>query len=217
MISFVYFDLGGVVIDDFSGNNKWRELQHELGISASNVEAFEKLWKQYAPELCIDRDVETLVPILAKELGLQLPKDYSLLNGFVKRFYANPEIWPVVERLKLKTRVGLLTNMYPRMFEAIERKHILPDVAWDIVIDSSLELLQKPDRKLFKLAEKRARVPHDEILFVDNGSEHIKEAKAFGWQTFLYDSSNHRAAVRDLDNFLQAQEFQAQVMPASRT
>lgn len=31
MIKFIYFDVGGVVIDDFSGNDSWRELKVELG------------------------------------------------------------------------------------------------------------------------------------------------------------------------------------------
>jgi hypothetical protein len=141
MISFVYFDVGGVVIDDFSGNNKWQELQQELGIDAHNAAAFKKVWAQYAPELCLARDVETLVPILKKELGLFLPDGYSLLDGFVSRFAANHQIWPVVEEVKHQTRVGLLTNMYPGMFAAITRKNILPPVQWDEVVDSSVELL----------------------------------------------------------------------------
>jgi hypothetical protein len=29
-ISFIYFDVGGVLIQDFSGNNKWNELLSEL-------------------------------------------------------------------------------------------------------------------------------------------------------------------------------------------
>lgn len=208
MISFVYFDVGGVVIDDFYGNNKWDDLKRELGITAANQAAFEKIWSRYAAELCIDRDIETLLPILSGELGLEFPASYSLLDGFVSRFYANPGIWPVIKEVKTKAKIGLLTNMYPRMFAAIEQKHILPDVKWDVVIDSSLELLQKPDRKFFELAEKRAAVSHSEILFIDNSPEHIKEAEAFGWQTFLYDSSNHHAAAQSLGTFLRAQKFQ---------
>ena len=216
MISFVYFDVGGVVIDDFYGNNRWSELKQELGINAANQAAFEKIWARYALELCIDRDVETLLPILSKELGLQFPKDYSLLNGFVSRFYANPGIAPVIVGLKRKTKIGLLTDMYPGMFTAIERKGILPDIKWDVTVDSSIELLQKPDRKLFKLAEVKAGAPTEEILFIDNGPEHVKEAQAFGWQTFLYDSSNHPAATQQLNKFLQSQEFGTQAPTASR-
>lgn len=217
MISFVYFDVGGVVVDDFSGNNKWHALKQELGIHESNAEAFDQLWNQYTPELCIDRDVETLVPILVEKLGLTLPKDYSLLAGFVDRFYANPDIWPIITQLKRQTRVGLLTNMYPNMFEAIERRHILPGVAWDQVIDSSLVQLQKPDTMLFKLAEERAHVPHSEILFIDNGPEHIRAAATYGWQVFLYDSSDHHAAVRELANFLDTQKFRRQEAATPQT
>jgi FMN phosphatase YigB (HAD superfamily) len=217
MISFVYFDVGGVVVDDFSDNNKWQDLKQELGVNESNSAAFEALWKQYALELCIDRDVETLVPIFVKELGLKLPEGYSLLAGFVDRFYANPGIWPIIENLKSKAKVGLLTNMYPHMFAAIEKRHILPKIQWDQIVDSSLELLQKPDRKLFELAEKRAGVPHDEVLFIDNGSEHVQEAETYGWQAFFYDSSNHHAAVRELDSFLSRQEFRNPELTAFRT
>jgi FMN phosphatase YigB (HAD superfamily) len=207
MISFVYFDVGGVVIDDFYGNNKWDKLKQELGVNATNQAAFEKIWSRYALELCIDRSVDTLLPILSKELDLHFSKDYSLLNGFVSRFYANPDISPVIKDLKHKTKVGLLTNMYPGMFAAIEQKGILPDIKWDVVIDSSIELLQKPDRKLFELAERKAGVPSDEVLFIDNSSEHIKAAKAFGWQTFLYDSSNHYSSIQGLKELLAAREF----------
>lgn len=207
MISFVYLDVGGVIVDDFSDNNKWQDLKQELGVDESKSAAFDKLWNQYAPELCINRDVESLLPIFIKELGLQLPVGYSLLSGFVDRFYANREIWPIIDFLKANTKVGLLTNMYPRMFAAIEKRKILPGAQWDQIIDSSLELLQKPDRKLFELAEKRADVPHDEILFIDNAPEHVAEAESFGWQTFLYNSSNHNAAVQELDKFLRLQEF----------
>lgn len=207
MISFVYIDVGGVVVDDFSGNNKWQDLKQELGINESESAAFDKLWNKYAPEVCIDRDVESLVPIFTKELGLQLPVGYSLLSGFVDRFYANREIWPIIDYLMANTKVGLLTNMYPRMFVAIEKRKILPKAQWDQIIDSSLVLLQKPDRKLFELAEKRANAPHDEILFIDNAQEHVEEADSFGWQTFLYNSSDHHAAVQELDRFLRLQEF----------
>jgi len=208
MVSFVYFDVGGVVVDDFSGNDKWEDLKRELGINDTNSEAFEQIWKRYEPELCIGRDVETLLPIFNEKLGLKLSNNYSLLAGFVNRFEANLGIWPILDSLKSITQVGLLTNMYPNMFTAILQKQILPEVDWDQIVDSSLESLQNQIEGFSKLAEKRANVPHDEILFVDNGSKHIQEAKAFGWQTYLYDSSNHLVTVAKLKSFLEGLEFQ---------
>lgn len=203
MISFVYFDVGGVVIDDFSGNNKWQRLKDELGITDRNGVLFERLWKQYALELNTGLDTESLLEIFKKELRLQLAPDYSLLGGFVDRFQANPTIWPIIEKVEKNAKVGLLTNMYPGMFVAIKRRNIMPPVNWDVVIDSSVELLQKPDKRFFKLAEKKANAKGGEILFVDNSPGHVNAARAFGWQTYLYDSADHAKAVRGLADFLQ--------------
>lgn len=202
MISFIYFDVGGVALRDFSGNANWQRLKKELGVTAANNAAFEQLWARYSPRLCLDRNVETLLPVLAKELSLTFPKDYSLLAGFVNRFEPNPIIWPVIKKVKQKIRVGLLTNMYPGMLAAINERDLLPDVAWDVVIDSSVEQLQKPDKKLFALAQKKAGVPAGEILFIDNSADHVRAAATCGWQTFLYDASKPGLAAKQLEDFL---------------
>lgn len=204
MISFVYFDLGGVVIDDFSGNNNWQSLKKELGVTAVTDKQFDEVWARYAPELCLERDVETMLPILKQELGISVPPGYSLLDGFVDRFAANPLIWPLLKDVGRKARVGLLTNMYPHMFAAIQKRRLLPDIHWDVIVDSSVELLQKPDRRIFERAQKMAGVPASSILFIDNSAGHIIAARQAGWQTFLYDSSNHASAVHDLTDYLRS-------------
>ena len=202
MISFVYFDLGGVAICDFSATNKWNELKRDLGINDKNEKKFEEIWERYENEICVNRDVDTLVPIFHKELHLDLAKNYSfLLEGFVNRFEKNPSIWPVLQEMKKNTRLGLLTNAYPRMFEAIRKRGIQPNIEWDVLVDSSIEHLQKPDRRIFELAEKKAGVKKEEILFVENSKGHVKAAQDFGWQTFLYDSSRSEKSSKDLMMF----------------
>lgn len=47
MIKFVYFDIGGVVIEDFSGNKKWEELKQELGVSSDKFAEFDELYNKY--------------------------------------------------------------------------------------------------------------------------------------------------------------------------
>lgn len=36
MISFIYFDVGGVAMLDFSGTNKWELLKKEIGVNKTN-------------------------------------------------------------------------------------------------------------------------------------------------------------------------------------
>lgn len=181
MIEFVYFDVGGVVIKDFSGTDKWDDLRHEFRIT-------EEFWEKHY-ESKLDRG----------EISKESPIPYDkLLEGFVSRFEKNPSIWPVILAIKKHCPVGLLTNMYPGMFESIKNHGLLPNIDWTITIDSSLEKVAKPDREIFELAEKRADVKGDEILFVENTEKHIEVAKTFGWQTFLYDPSEAQKSSNEL-------------------
>jgi len=202
MISFIYFDLGGVVIDDFSGNTKWDELKTELGINETNVEKFQQLWSTYSPQLCTTLSTEDLLSILQQELNLVFRDNYSLLSGFVDRFEANPSILPVLEFAKQHARLGLLTNMYIGMFDAIQRLNILPGIEWDTVLDSSIEGLEKPDRRFFELATERADAQSGDILFIDNTQEHIDAARALGWNTYFYDANDHQASSAQLLEYL---------------
>ena len=45
--------------------------------------------------------------------------------------------------------------------------------------------LQKPEPKIFELAQKLADVRGEEILFVENTKEHTEVAKTLSWQTFI--------------------------------
>ncbi|MDB5186066.1 MAG: hypothetical protein JWL85_589, partial [Candidatus Saccharibacteria bacterium] len=132
MIKFIYFDVGGVAISDFSGTDEWSNLKAELGVTPEMDAEFMKVWYPYEHEVLVGRNIETLLPIFRQKFGLDIPEDYSLLNGFVSRFTANMPIWSIIEKVKEKNRVGLLTNMYPDMLKAIEQKGILPPVEWDV-------------------------------------------------------------------------------------
>ncbi len=198
MISFVYFDVGGVCILDFSGTNKWKDMQRDLGVTVANQALFETVWKRTRDHICIDRDVDSLLPMFTTEIGLEFPQKYSMLDDFVNRFESNPSIWLVIEKIRKVSRIGLLTNMYPRLFDAIQKRGILPPISWDVVIDSSVVKYQKPDKHIFEIAERQAKTSKESILFVENNVEHIRAAQNFGWQTFLYDPVHPKESSQKL-------------------
>lgn len=57
-IKFIYFDVGGVVIKDFSGTNKWEELKVELGIPKDKSQEFEDIYDLYQDEINTTREIE---------------------------------------------------------------------------------------------------------------------------------------------------------------
>ncbi len=202
MIQFVYFDVGGVVIRDFSGTNKWDELKRSIGVTAEQDNRFDAFFDQYEPELCVGRDTETLVPIMESQFGLSFPQNYSFLADLVYRFERNESIWPVLQEARKKYNIGLLTNVYPRMLDMIYAANLMPDVQWDAIIDSSIEKMQKPQAEIFELAEERCGFRGQEILFIENTKRHVEVAHNFGWQTFLYDPRNLVESNRKFEEIL---------------
>lgn len=191
MIKFVYFDLGGVVDLDFSGTNKYEEMKIAIGVSSEQSQRFDEWFDIIEPDLCIGK----------KDFDLEFEGIKLTLADFVNRFYPNPSIYPVLDVIHRTCRIGLLTNMYPGMYKSILENKIIPDIHWDIVIDSSVVGLQKPYTKIYELAEKWANINGEKILFVENTQRHIEVAKTFGWQTFLYDPKDYEGSSLKLGDY----------------
>lgn len=199
MIKFVYFDVGGTVIKDFSGTDNWQKLKEEIGIKQKDQQKFSEYWDSLDKKININLDIELIKPEIEKEFGVKFPSGYSLLiDGFVKKFFKNESILPVIIKIQRSVPIGLLTNMYPYMFDAIKERNLLPVIDWNYIVDSSKVGLAKPDPKIYELAEKLCGVRHDEILLIDNGVENIENAKQFGWQTFLYDPKDPVLSSKNL-------------------
>lgn len=200
-IKFIYFDVGGVMLLDFSGTDKWNEMKKDLGITKELDPTFESLWKTHESKTCINDDVDDLIPEIEQITGNKLPKDYSMLIDFVNRFEKNSSIWDMVFKLKENYKVGLLTNMYPRMLAQIKKQELIPDISWDAIVDSSIVGFQKPEEGIYQIAEKMADVEHNEIFFIDNTVVHIEAAGKRGWQTILYDPQNPEKSTLKIQEF----------------
>jgi putative hydrolase of the HAD superfamily len=180
-------------------------MKRGLGVTKELEPKFNKIWDKYEDEICIDRDIETLVPIFRQEMGLKIQSDYSMIEDFVSRYEPNPSIWPTIEYARKIYQTGLLTNMYPKLLAAIyARKDLHIDWGWETIVDSSVVGAQKPEQKIFEIAESKVSCPPSEILFVENSKQHVAAAKSRGWQTFLFDHTNPSKSSQDLYATIQA-------------
>lgn len=191
MISFVYFDIGGVVIKDIVGPG-WAKMKQDIGITDTNNQEFDQWFDEKEKLLCIGKE----------NFDLNFRNIKLTLNDFVSRFGVNKSIWPIIKKIHQHCKIGLLTNMYPHMLEEIKKRDLLPEVVWDLIIDSSVEGIAKPDTEIFQLAEEKAKVKGEGVLFVDNSFKNIQAASDFGWQTFLYDSSDLEGSSRKLSELV---------------
>ncbi len=144
-IKFIYLDIGGVVVFDFSKTNNWIEMTEALGVNEFNRKKFDNIFSEFEPKICVNKKtLGEFIDTVNNELKLNISKDYSMLDDFVNRFESNPSINPILVRLSKNYKLGLLTNMYPGMLDKIRARKILPEVKWDIIIDSSVVGCMKP-------------------------------------------------------------------------
>lgn len=201
-INFVYFDVGGVAIRDFSDSPKWDSMMDAMGIPISRRKEFDTLYHDYDTEFCLGVHEDTFIPKIASEFNLDIPEGFSMRRYFIDHFEKNDGIWPIIQSLKKIKKIGLLTDQYPGMRKQIEEKHLFPPVVWDAIIDSTEVGFRKPSREIYEIAEARAGVSGSEILFIDNRQKNLDPAKKRGWQTFLYDSRDYSRSNQELADFL---------------
>ena len=199
---FVYFDIGGVMLRDFTNTNKWAEMKKDLGVNKENEEIFDSIWQRHRSRICIDCDIDTIIPEFEKEAGIVFPKDYSMLEDFVDRFDPSPSIWLVIDKVKDNYKIGLLTNTYPLMLDMIRAKNKFPKYDWEVIVDSSLVGFQKPESEIYEIAEERSGLKPEELFFIDNLSKNTNAAKKRGWKVFHYDDQNPEKASKELISIL---------------
>lgn len=198
MIKFVYFDIGGVLIKDFSKTDKWSEVLDVIKVPDSKRNGFNEHFFQLEHEICSGLNTNSAFTKLARQFGIVLPKDFNLLYEIAIRFEKNESIWSIAKLVKSKVKVGLLTNMYSGMLDEIKQRKLLPKIKWDIVVDSSVEGCSKPEKEIFEIAQKRALISGEEIFYIENTQRHIDAAKKLGWKTFLYDSADYESSSNKL-------------------
>jgi len=190
-------DVGGVLIRDFSGTDSWAKLLNKLGVTDENSKLFDAIWKKNEESYCLDYDIDTLL-IELKTNGFGLKVD-SLLDEFVKLFSKNEAILPLLEYAKDKYHLGIISNMYPRMYYKIIERDLLPQgYNWEVVVDSSVALLQKPQSEIFKLALERAEITAPQAIFVDNSIKHVDTARNIGMKAFLYDVYDPEKSAKNI-------------------
>jgi len=202
-LSFVYFDVGGVALKDLSDTPKWDQILAELGLNKFDPDQVESIYKSHDDSICTGKfDLDQLLPLYQQQFGIVVPQEYSLLTTTIDNFAPNNGIWPIIEHCQKKAKIGLLTDMWPRMFPELVKRQLLPPYTWDAIIDSSIEGVRKPMPEIYEIAQSRAGVPAAEILFIDNREKNLVIPRTMGWQTFLYDSSNYDQANQEFATFI---------------
>lgn len=195
-ISFIYFDLGGVVIDNEQAI--WR-IAEEFRLDVEKIrEFFDTHWK----EACIGTlDTAAYLTRFKEAFRFDHPAE-NFVDFFTEYQGQYQETHDLIHELARDYRLGILSNAESGMVNALIGKGKIPNIRWDVMIESAQIGLVKPQKKIYHLARKKANVLPEEILFIDDRQVNIDAAVALGWRAVLFDFFDVPASVRRVREFL---------------
>lgn len=197
-IKFIYFDVGGVLIDY---KDAFKGVSEKFNIPIPSIN---DIWLSYADP--VTRGLlspQDLWNNIRKELLIEGGEDFDFLTSWVEDYKPIKTIHTIVKKFINKYKVGLLTNLYKGMIPILKEKKLIPDVTYTSIITSYETGLKKPEKKIYELATTRVNLEPHEIFFVDDREDFIEGAKQMGWRTFLFNPNNIPDSANRLKKILE--------------
>jgi len=198
-VRFVYFDINGCLVRFFHA--AFTRLAHDHHLSPDEVETV--FW-HYNDEVCRgEMTMEQFNVALADRLGV---KDIDWQAYYMAAVEPIAEMQELVAWAAERYHVGLLSNIMPGFIEHMRRQKLLPDIDYDVIIDSSVVGAIKPERRIYEVATEKAQVKPDEILAIDDDPANLMAAERLGWRVLRFDAyRSHEMAARIKDSLKPAQ------------
>lgn len=196
-VSFVYFDVNGCLVRFFQ--RAFTRLGTQTGAPADVIET--TFW-HYNDQVCRgDMDLTTFNRKLAQALDAHAPIDWQAC--YIEAIEPIKAMQQLVIWASEHYRVGLLTNIMPGFIDAMIEKSLLPQVRYDVIIDSSEVRAIKPESKIYTVATDKAACPANEILLIDDSRINLMAAEKHGWHVLWIDSYRPEESVHRIKNALE--------------
>ncbi len=195
-IQFIYFDINGSIVRFF--HRTFALIAEESGIPMEVVET--NFW-QYNDLVCRG-------DISMADFNQLLAEKFAVPGVDWARFYLNA-VEPITETVELikwaaeHYRVGLLSNNMPGLIKAMFAQNLLPDVSYDVIIDSSQTGFIKPESEIYKLAAKEAGVEPTSLLLIDDSRPNLMAAARLGWHVLWFDDYHPDESVERVKKALE--------------
>lgn len=199
-IEFVYFDVNGCLIHFFQ--RAFTAMAQDTG---GTVDDIEKVYWNNNAEVCSGRlSLKEFNAKLAKATGA---KDVDWSKYYLDSVEPIPGMDEAVRWASEHYRVGLLTNIMPDLLPALRDRKLLPDIDYDIIIDSSVVGTIKPKDKIFQIAAERAGVDPSKILLVDDDTPNLMAADKLGWHVLSCDEYQPGDTILRIKQVLEVEAF----------
>lgn len=190
--SFIYFDVNGCLVT--SDQAAFPKMAADTGVAPDRIES--AYWHFNDQARRGQLSMAEFNEALAKKIGLS---EIDWQKYYLEAVQPVTEMHEVIKWAAQHYRVGLLTNTLPDLVAALRKTGQIPDVAYDVIIDSSEVGLVKPEAEIYEVAAQRATCPPEEIMLIDDTRANLMAGAKLGWHAMLFDDARPEesaAAVR---------------------
>lgn len=191
-IQAVIFDFGGVLME-LVGPGQVEVWARRLALDPTVLSQalWGDDWRALARGAIGDEEYHRRV---GQMLGLP---DLATTREFIRAFYAGetlvPEMLELIERLRGRVKLGLLTNAFPGQADVLRDKFDWdPQVVFDAYVNSAEVGLVKPDPRIYQLTLDRlsdsqeSPIAPEEAIFIDDSAVNVQAAAGLGFQAILF-------------------------------
>ncbi|MBU2577891.1 HAD family phosphatase [Patescibacteria group bacterium] len=181
MITHIIFDVGGVIVD--TGNFPINTASFVARTIQSPILKIRAKYRALLPKL--ESNKATLSKL--DEKGAAKILDAYRLS-VEKLFKVNKEVLDIALKLKKKYKVGILSNIDRYLADIPMHQKIYSLFDKNLVVLSYKYGVRKPERKVYEIFLKKARVAPENCLFIDDSLDNVRAAKKLGIKAILYEN-----------------------------
>jgi putative hydrolase of the HAD superfamily len=200
----VIFDLGGVVFP--SPFEAFDAYEHDIGLPTGSIRALIRVSSETGAWAALERaeltlpDFHDALEEEARLSGFAIESE-ALMQRVAAGFGPRPAMLRAIERIR---QAGLATAALTNNWVASDDRNIVGSIGgearFDVVVESSVEGMRKPDQRIYRLVLDRLNVEASETVFLDDLGINLKPARALGMTTIKV--SDPTEALRELEQAL---------------
>lgn len=178
-VSFVYFDVNGCLVKYY--DQAFTQLAEASGAPFDVVET--AFW-HYNDRACRgELTMDEVNRAFAAALGIDR---VDWLSHYLSAVEPIAEMHEMIRWASQHYRIGLLTNIMPGFVSVMMARSLIPDINYDVIIDSSVEGTIKPESEIYTIAQNKAGCPPNEILLIDDSDINLMAAEKQGWHVLQF-------------------------------
>jgi FMN phosphatase YigB (HAD superfamily)/DNA-binding Xre family transcriptional regulator len=194
-IKFIYFDLNDCLVQPRS-----KGFAMLAADSGQPIDVVESVFWRYDGQVCRgDMTLDELNTVWAERLGIMVDWQKYYMAGIEKMQGMDS----LVEWAAQDYHIGVLSNSMPGFIPSMKQSGMLPDVDFDVIVDSSEVKVLKPEPKIFQIATQRAGVEPHEIMLIDDNRSNLMAAEDAGWRAIQFDNYQPELSIKNIKTALE--------------